>query len=318
MQPVNSSASQMGQLLNTKPIAPLFSRMIEGISTSVVPSTRPHLNHSSNTEFHRKMVQQGYGLKYVWSGKEQYRVNGQRHSVTEGQFLLVSHGSNCEVEIRNQQSVEGFCFYLPEQLVSQAWSGMQQTPEQLLEPADVEAPVFFESVSNARHSVLGQQLTQLALQVRSSEQAGEELNEEVFLHLIGTLCSQQLHSRQQQSLLPVRKKSTSEELYHRLLIARDFLHDRFSEQITLTEMAQAAMLSEFHFLRTFKTVFRESPYQYLLRLRMEMAQTLLQNGQSSLSEIAFNCGFREVQTFSKLFRKMQGISPTAYQQLHQK
>jgi AraC-like DNA-binding protein len=47
--------------------------------------------------------------------------------------------------------------------------------------------------------------------------------------------------------LPARKKATTEELYRRLLLARDFIHDHYNLTIRLATLAATANLSEYHF-----------------------------------------------------------------------
>lgn len=82
-----------------------------------------------------------------------------------------------------------------------------------------------------------------------------------------------------------------------------------SENITIEDMAKRARLSPSHFSTLFRKHFGQSPYQYLLQLRIDHAEELLRNSALKLHQIAENCGFADAQHFSKTFKKMTGKTP---------
>jgi AraC-like DNA-binding protein len=77
-------------------------------------------------------------------------------------------------------------------------------------------------------------------------------------------------------------------------------------------MAAAAGLSKAHFSREFKSTFGESPHAYLLTRRLERAAALLRITDRSVSDICFSVGLRSVGSFTTSFKRMFGITPTAY------
>lgn len=83
---------------------------------------------------------------------------------------------------------------------------------------------------------------------------------------------------------------------------------RISEPINVTDMANRAGLSTSRFTVLFKQHFGTTPYQYLLKLRIEHAQELLKEGLS-LQKVSEYCGFPDVHHFSKTFKSITGISP---------
>jgi AraC-like DNA-binding protein len=78
------------------------------------------------------------------------------------------------------------------------------------------------------------------------------------------------------------------------------------------DLARAAGLSRAHFSREFRRAFGESPHAYLLTRRMERAAALLRNTDHSVAEICFSVGLRSVGSFTTSFRRIYGVSPTAY------
>ena len=98
---------------------------------------------------------------------------------------------------------------------------------------------------------------------------------------------------------------------HRVL---EFIEEHLNDDVSLSELSEAAgNLSRYHFARLFKQSTGYSPYQYFTRQRIRRAQSMLRNKKLlSLGEIAFECGFRDQSTFSRVFRQVIGSTPKAY------
>jgi len=94
--------------------------------------------------------------------------------------------------------------------------------------------------------------------------------------------------------------------------ARELLHDRCSDSLQITEMAQQLGVHPVYFARTFRRAFRCTPGEYRMRCRLRDALALMQNTNISLSEIALNSGFFDQSHFSTAFRKHFGMAPQAY------
>jgi AraC-like DNA-binding protein len=102
------------------------------------------------------------------------------------------------------------------------------------------------------------------------------------------------------------------DAFRRLCRARDLIHARFDEALTTHELARAAGMSRFHFLRLFHEVFGVTPRQYLMRVRLERSCELLARG-TSVTQTCFDVGFSSLGSFSTLFRREHGRSPSDYQ-----
>jgi AraC family transcriptional regulator len=95
-------------------------------------------------------------------------------------------------------------------------------------------------------------------------------------------------------------------------IARDFIREYFSSNITLKEICDEIHVSPYHFIRMFKKHFGLTPHRYLLQVRVEKAKELLATGRYSVGETAELCGFESAPHFSDTFRKTTGCSPGEY------
>ena len=92
----------------------------------------------------------------------------------------------------------------------------------------------------------------------------------------------------------------------------DRLRDEPERDWTLDQMARLAGMSKFHFCRQFKTRFRMTPRQFLLRRRLDLAKTTLTQGESNLTHVALAAGFGSSSQFSKDFKRSFGVSPSVW------
>jgi AraC-like DNA-binding protein len=97
-----------------------------------------------------------------------------------------------------------------------------------------------------------------------------------------------------------------------LLRAKDLADARYFEPLEVEDLAKAAGLSKAHFSREFRRVFGESPYVYLLTRRLERAAALLRDTDRSVAEICLDVGLQGVGSFTTSFKRMYGMTPTAY------
>ncbi|MEU6024722.1 helix-turn-helix domain-containing protein [Micromonospora sp. NPDC048871] len=90
------------------------------------------------------------------------------------------------------------------------------------------------------------------------------------------------------------------------------MRDNLGEQLTVDDMARAAMFSKFHFTRIFQRVTGVSPGRFLSALRLQRAKQLLVSTSLNVADISLRVGYNSVGTFSSRFTRSIGMSPTAY------
>src|SRR5258705_7993474 len=99
--------------------------------------------------------------------------------------------------------------------------------------------------------------------------------------------------------------------YRRLVQAKLFIDAHFDEPINLDAIADEAYFSKFHFIRIFKKTYRQTPHQYLVFVRLEKAKMLLQSA-IPITEACYACGFESIPSFTTLFKKTTGFTPSEY------
>ncbi len=105
-----------------------------------------------------------------------------------------------------------------------------------------------------------------------------------------------------------------EEINRRMLRARDAMDRTYSQPLDIPSLARVAVVSEAHFIRTFRATFGETPHRYLQRRRVERAMFLLRESDLSVTDVCFEVGFTSLGTFSRTFREIVGKAPSAYRE----
>ncbi|HEY3593890.1 MAG TPA: AraC family transcriptional regulator [Polyangiaceae bacterium] len=100
--------------------------------------------------------------------------------------------------------------------------------------------------------------------------------------------------------------------FRRLCRARDRLH-QVDEPISIRAIAHEVDISEFHFTRQFRALFGVTPHQFRIRLRLDQAKQLLAGGRLSVTDVCMAVGFSSLGSFSDLFTRRVGVTPSSYQ-----
>ena len=189
--------------------------------------------------------------------------------------------------------------------------GFAQTAVQLLDNMD-EAPVAGVSFYNKlyRKDETFNLLTAKLLRLQ-----GDSFNKVLFDETMAALLVHllQQHNGLQAAIarLPPVKAAVKAELYKRLSLATDHIHAGYTQNIQLADIAAAACLSKFHFMRLFKQVHGLSPYQYIQQLRMDKAVQRLTAGES-VQQVADMLGYNNANSLSRMFKQRTGQYPTRY------
>lgn len=107
------------------------------------------------------------------------------------------------------------------------------------------------------------------------------------------------------------KSSTKNDLHKKLKKAIGLMKKDLSKNISIREMADAATLSQYHFIRSFKDAYEVTPVQFLTRLRLKKASLLLKRSELDIDEIMMACGFEDKSSFIRLFKRQLGKTPMA-------
>jgi AraC-like DNA-binding protein len=94
--------------------------------------------------------------------------------------------------------------------------------------------------------------------------------------------------------------------------AKGIVDARYTEPLTVEDLAREAGLSRAHFSAEFRRAYGVPPHVYLLTRRLERAAALLRDTDHSVAAICMDVGLSSVGSFTTSFTRMFGLSPTAY------
>jgi AraC family transcriptional regulator len=107
--------------------------------------------------------------------------------------------------------------------------------------------------------------------------------------------------------------ATTATYLQRVNLAIDHIIGHLAEPLRLQDLARVAMLSPFHFHRIFQALVGSTPADFVRRLRLEKALTLMSRPRApSLTAIALSCGFTSSSDFSRCFKRRFGVAPSSF------
>ena len=92
----------------------------------------------------------------------------------------------------------------------------------------------------------------------------------------------------------------------------EYIDARLGSDLNLGELSELVAMSKFHFLRTFKHASGMTPHQYILGRRLRAAAAALRATEKPVAEVALDQGFGDLSTFNHSFRRVMGVTPTAF------
>ncbi len=110
-------------------------------------------------------------------------------------------------------------------------------------------------------------------------------------------------------LLQKETTSDNQDLQKRMV---SYIYENYQKDLTLAQIAASANISRSKCCMIFREYLQQPPVEFLNRYRLEMSRRLLLDSQSSITQIAFSCGFNHLSYFSKQFVQQYGCTPTAY------
>lgn len=112
--------------------------------------------------------------------------------------------------------------------------------------------------------------------------------------------------------IPATHEATQKDVHKKLKLALAYMTKHLAEKITIAQLADLAHLSQYHFIRSFRSAYELTPLQYLTRLRLKRASLLLKKSDATIGHIVPQCGFENESAFIRLFKKEFRMTPMAY------
>jgi AraC family transcriptional regulator len=250
-----------------------------------------------------------FSIKTVMSGRVTWKIADRELTVDPDSFLILPAGEKYSMDIDEWRPVETCCAFFAsgfvERTVLDATSPVQSALDDL-ERLVPPSPYLSAALSDPERSLVGRVQS---LAKRCGRGLAPSVWEEDFLLLAIDLMGFHERIREQAARVPAIRSSTREELFRRLLIAREYMHSHWSEPVSLRDVARSACLSPFHFHRAFTQAFQQTPHRYLTGIRLAHARRMIEGGRLVL-DACLGAGFSSPSAFTRLFRSQYGQNPS--------
>lgn len=100
-----------------------------------------------------------------------------------------------------------------------------------------------------------------------------------------------------------------------LQAVKEYLDEHFDQKVTLDLLAELFYINKFYLTRIFKEQFGETVTAYLLQVRITQAKQRLRFTDKSIEEIAHECGMHDANYFSRMFKKVEKVTPGEFRHM---
>jgi len=244
-------------------------------------------------------------VKAVMRGSAVWETGEGRFELVPGSVLLLNDSEEYTITVDALQPVETFCLFFERGFVEDAYRAAVTGSASLLD-ASGSAPsiAFFERLH------FDSPLLAEVMRAHAKLQRGESLGASFYAAAL-ELVRARTNVAASVARLPSLRAATREELARRLGVATSYLHANCERGVTVAEAAREACLSPFHFHRLFTRFHGVTPHRYLNHLRLERARAMLRASDRSVIDVATDCGFESLGSFTTLYRRTFGITPGA-------
>lgn len=104
----------------------------------------------------------------------------------------------------------------------------------------------------------------------------------------------------------------------KVFLSLEYIRNNFDKPITISQLAKIEHFNPTYYVEWFKRQFGTSPIAYIRKLRLDKAQELLQNTDYTLMQIAYQIGYENQSTLTRLFQQEIGITPRQFRQQYRK
>ncbi|WP_160143905.1 AraC family transcriptional regulator [Chryseolinea soli] len=234
----------------------------------------------------------------------QYVLNTRKVTASDSHFYMLNPGDKLEIDLRKKHALQTFLIAFDQTFVTHVFQTATSSAESLLDDglAGTSATLSVPAVP----FLMNAHISDLLYSTLQSSQE-DEILAEILLGFFPMLHD----TRNRLENLKAIKRSTREEIYRRIFVAEEFMREHLSETISLDQIAAAACMNRFHFLKLFKEMRHMTPHHFLTSLRLEQAYQQLKAGRFSVTEVCYAAGFQSPASFSHLFKRRYGCVPSA-------
>ncbi|MBO5292226.1 MAG: AraC family transcriptional regulator [Lachnospiraceae bacterium] len=237
-----------------------------------------------------------YVIHFVRGGKGRFCIGGREYEITEGEAFLIPPGETTYYEADAEQPWEYW------------WIGFH----------GIKAYEYILNTGFDQHTPV--------MRVEGMDQIIQCINNMLEAHQLTIANDLRRKSELMKALALLieengrRQKETAGYDYPGAVYVKqavDYLTYHYHERVKINELADYIGINRCYLTNSFKKQLGMSPQEYLVRLRMDKAASLIRNTGLPVSEIAARVGYEDPLAFSKIFRQKYGVSPRKWREMEE-
>lgn len=230
-----------------------------------------------------------FQLLYIAAGKAHFHIDGEEKIVTAGHMVLYRPKEMQKYEYYGEEQTESYWVHFTGSDVTNILRsyGLTKDKKVFYCGSDLEYKNHFRSM------------------IKELQMCKDDYPEMLEIHLRQIFIK--LH-RYFNTISRVDNSQIAEDIDKAML----YFAEHYNEDICIEDYAKEHLMSTSWFIRNFKQYTGSTPMQYILSKRIHNAETLLENEHYSITEISNIIGYDNPLYFSRIFKKVKGISPTEY------
>ena len=254
------------------------------------------------------LFRQTLSLKCIARGTETYFVDRRRITVSDDTYLLLNEGRVYGSVLDVPSGAYSFSIFFRPGLAPEVAGGLQRSLGQALDdgPPGVSVPVDFEETLRPHDASVSPVIRYLQRSISAGVRDAHWLEEQCQFVLTRLIRAQRTRAPLAAELATAHAGQRAEVL-RRLEWATDFMHEHLRDEISLQDIAAAAHLSRFHFLRLFRIAHGCTPVAWLRDLRTRRALALAESTTLSAGQIAERVGLSRITLWRVLRAQGAGV-----------
>ena len=244
---------------------------------------------------------------HVLNGETEYVINGYRYLAKKNSFIIINPNQVHQAQVLTDDKVNNNVVMFNYSLLTSRVIDMSD--ELYISPLKNNKIVLFNIINEEDEHYT--HLHDVFYGVRSlldkKEYGFELLIKSKLFSLIGYFMSNNLYYK---NLAYKRKKEIESQDPIRMVI--EFIHDEYSNDISLNDISDAVQVSKFHLCRNFKENTGVTINKYLNDYRLFIASKELKDTNKDINSIAYDVGFSSPSYFISKFKEMYITTPSKY------
>lgn len=233
-------------------------------------------------------------LQYISGGKAHITIEGHVYQVQKGDVVVYNAGTLHDESANLDCGISFYNFGVKNFQI-------EGLPKNHLLPRDIKPVLHTRNISSGIEGIFQEIFEQVSCKKIHSAI--------ICYHLLNALLIILLNQIPHEKIIRRTKFDNS------FRECKEFIDEHFTENISMEELSKIANMSVSGFAHHFKKAFGISPGQYLIRLKIGMAQKLLIATDKSITEISTKIGYDNISHFNNQFKKFVGTSPQNYRKL---